>query len=333
MSELISIIVPVYNTAAYLERCVDSILKQTYTQLEIILVDDGSTDASAKMCDAYAEQDDRVKVIHKENGGLSSARNAGLREALGSYIGYVDSDDWIEPDMYKDLLGACLEHQADVAICKYASIYPECEDKVESDRVSVLTRETLLEKYIGDDKDYVIYNSVWSKLFKRELVEGMLFPEGHNSEDIMYTTRSFCRADKAVYIDRCFYNYVLSRADSIMNSNRGERMFRDEIPFWREHIECIRERVSDAMGDYAAFHFYRRLLSYYTELVRSEETTELADRLVKEIYKDKQLVRRVYKGTYISRADKMRMHMFLISPKVYCYYHKIYLVIAKRIKG
>ena len=120
--DLISVIVPVYNVEPFLDRCMQSILRQTYRNLEIILVDDGSTDASAQLCDDYARKDGRVKVLHKTNGGLSDARNAGLELASGAYIGYVDSDDWIEPDMYEQMHRACVENNARIAVCRYLSL-------------------------------------------------------------------------------------------------------------------------------------------------------------------------------------------------------------------
>ena len=113
----ISIIVAVYNIEKYLPKCLDSILAQTYQNLQIILVDDGSSDSSACICDEYAEKDHRIEVIHKKNGGLSDARNAGLECATGEYIGYVDGDDWIEPEMYATMIHTAKERQVDVVIC------------------------------------------------------------------------------------------------------------------------------------------------------------------------------------------------------------------------
>lgn len=263
--ELLSVIVPVYNVEQYLERCVDSILGQTYQNLEIILVDDGSSDASPRLCDAYAAKDGRIKVVHKHNGGLSDARNAGLAKATGKYIGYVDSDDWIEPTMYETMYQACKEQKAQVAICRYSQVYRDREVTGGSGEIIGFDREELLRIYIGGHDQYIIYNSVWSKLFSREVVEGALFPTGHNSEDIMYTTKAFCKAKRAVYLDTCLYHYVLDREGSIMNVQRGQRMFKDELPFWREHMEYIGKQVSEEMGMYAAYHFYRRLLFYYMD--------------------------------------------------------------------
>lgn len=332
--DLISIIVPVYNVEAYLDRCMESILKQTYERLEIILVDDGSTDSSGEKCDAYAKFDGRIKVIHKENGGLSDARNAGLKLATGAYIGYVDSDDWIEPDMYERLYDACVENEAELAVCRYFSEYQDRTEAGGTGRTVPLTREELLKIYISGHDEYVIYNSVWSKLFKRELVADMIFPKGRNSEDIMYTTRAFCRLEKAVYLDRCLYHYVLDREGSIMNVSRGERMFRDEIPFWREHIKCIRECVSPQMADLAAYYFQRRLLFYYID-ARNSDNKEVAKRLVAEIKKDKAETDRVYASGIVTKGDRMRRRLFLISPAAYAQVVRVYekLIIPLRQKG
>lgn len=314
--EKISVIVPVYNVEAYLDRCVYSILNQTYQNLEIILIDDGSTDASPAKCDAYAAKDGRIKVLHKPNGGLSDARNAGLALAEGTYIGYVDSDDWIEPDMYASLYRACVDNHAQLAVCRYFEEYKDRTKAGGNGTVVPLTREELLKIYISGHEEYVIYNSVWSKLFQRELIEGMQFPKGRNSEDIMYTTRAFCRLNRAVYLDRCLYHYVLDRDGSIMNASHAERMFGDELPFWREHIACIRKMVSPRMADLAAYAFERRLLFYYID-AQNSKNKETASRLVAEIRADREEMDRIYDSGMVSRGDRLRRKLFLFSPALY----------------
>ncbi|MCM1182527.1 MAG: glycosyltransferase [Roseburia sp.] len=314
---MISIIVPVYNMEDYLERCMDSVLSQTYVNLEIIVVDDGSTDRSPQLCDAYARRDGRVRVIHKPNGGLSDARNAGLEAATGLYIGYVDSDDWIEPDMYERMHRACVETGSQLAVCRYFSERAGLREDGGSGEVVPLSREELLRLYICGHDRYVIYNSVWSKLFHRDLVRGARFPKGRNSEDIMYTTRAFCRLSRAVYLDTSLYHYVLDREGSIMNRARGERMFRDEIPFWREHISHIRAEVSDEMGDLAAYRFWRRMLGYYLELSGRRETRADAKRLAEMLQTEAAGIRHVYAEACDSRGDAVRMKLFLCSPLLY----------------
>lgn len=314
--DLISIIVPVYNVELYLDRCMESILQQTYDRLEIILVDDGATDSLSAKCDAYARKDSRVKVIHKPNGGLSDARNAGLAIATGDFIGYVDSDDWIEPDMYDRMHQACVEHGAQLAICRYFCEYRDRTVAGGDGSVVPLSRDALLRIYLSGHEEYVIYNSVWSKLFHRELVDGVLFPKGRNSEDIMYTTRAFCKVEKAVYLDQCFYHYVIDREGSIMNAAQSDRMFKDEIPFWREHICCIRQMVSPQMADLAGYHFQRRLLFYYID-ARAAKNREAASRLVEEMKKDRTEMDRIYDSGIVSRGDRMRRKLFFLSPSAY----------------
>ena len=352
-NDLISVIVPVYNMEKYLERCVDSILCQTYKELEIILVDDGSTDASPGMCDEYAKKDARIKVVHKENGGLSDARNAGLGVAVGDYIGYVDSDDWIEDDMYERMYKACVENGAQLCACRYFCEFADRTLSGGSGRAIPLLREELLKIYIGGHDDYIIYNSVWSKLFKRELVDGVKFPKGRNSEDIMYTTRAFCTLKRAVYIDTCLYHYVIDREGSIMNVSRGERMFNDEIPFWREHIALIEEKVSREMADFAAYHFWRRLLFYYIDFKNAEKAGDInakayskasakayakasakayakasakayALKIVGEIKRDSDEIKRVYKACGASKGDRARMRLFMYNPSLYAAVARIY---------
>lgn len=328
-NELISVIVPVYNMEQYLERCVNSIRRQTYTNLEIILVDDGSTDHSPELCEQYAGQDERIKVIHKSNGGLSDARNAGLAVARGNYIGYVDSDDWIEPQMYQRMYEACTENEAQVAICRYAQAYRDRIVRGGTGKITAFDREDILKVYLSDSDEYIVYNSVWSKLFAREAVNGELFPVGKNSEDIMYTTKAFCKLRRAVYIDECLYNYVLDREGSIMNVNRTQRMFQDEIPFWREHIGYISQHVSAYLGDMAAYYFYRRMLSYYMELAAHLETKKASAQLASMMHQDKNEINRVYRNAFGGKGDVVRMKLYLFSPKLYRRVNRLYECMRK----
>lgn len=317
MSDLISIIVPLHNVEQYLERCINSILQQTYQNLEIILIDDGSTDGSSKICDEYALKDNRITVIHKENAGVSAARNAGLAIARGTYIGCVDSDDWIEPDMYETMYRAIQKHQVAIAFCRYASVYEDKTITGGTGKEFLFSRDELLRHYINGSEDYVITNSVWSKLFHKNLAQDILFAEGRESEDIMYTTRLLCKLEQGVYVDRCLYNYKQDRQGSIMNGKREERMFRDELPFWKEHIAYIREHVSEQMGDYAAYFYYRRLLQYYLDLSKNAETKAGSAKLAKIMLKEKKEIQEIYNGSSGSKGDLMRMKLFLISPSLY----------------
>ena len=288
--KLVSVIVAVYNIEEYLPRCIDSILAQTYRNLEIILVDDGSTDSSGGICDDYAQKDRRIKVIHKKNGGLSDARNAGLDKVSGDYIGFVDGDDWIDEDMYRAMYEACEKEKAQRAACRYKQITRSGIIDASAGNSVSLSKAEALEIYVCGDERYLIYNSVWSKLFAKELIFGMRFPVGKNSEDIMFTTKAFCKMERLAYLDKAYYNYVLDREGSIMNEKAGERRIKDEIPFWREQIAYIREAGMPALSDKAAYHFYRRMLFYYIDFMENRKTKEFAQEIIRQLRDRKSVV-------------------------------------------
>ena len=199
---MISIIVPVYNVELYIHQCIDSILNQTYKDIEVLLVDDGSPDRCGEICDQYASIDSRVRVFHTENRGLSSARNLGLREAKGDYIGFVDSDDWIEPDMYEVLL-VCLEGaNADVSTC---GLWHE-----KGEKVVVMQHESAIHEGVQSSIaliDEQINDAVWNKLYRRKLFQTISFPEESVFEDIIVTQQIMLQANKTINISDPKYHY------------------------------------------------------------------------------------------------------------------------------
>lgn len=333
--KLVSVIVAVYNIEEYLPRCVDSILAQTYKNLEVILVDDGSTDDSGSICDTYAQKDGRISVIHKKNGGLSDARNAGLDKASGEYIGFVDGDDWIDEDMYRAMYQACEKENAQVAACRYRQITKSGVIDGSGGNSVSLSRDEALEIYVCGNERYLIYNSVWSKLFAEKLIRGMRFPVGRNSEDIMFTTKAFCKMERLAYLDHAYYNYVLDREGSIMNEKAGERRLKDELPFWREQIAYIRGAGMPELSDKAAYHFYRRLLFYYIDFMENKQTRGFAGEIVRQLRDDRKIIRRIYKEDYVAIGDRVRMKLMLLAPGVYYLAVRIYdrYVIPLRSKG
>ncbi len=175
----ISVIVPVYKVEKYLRRCVDSILSQSFTDFELLLTDDGSPDNCPAICDNYAAKDSRVRVIHKENGGLSSARNAALNICEGKYICFVDSDDYISPDMFEKLLSAAKNNDCEVAICGQ---FTERDGQISIDepkveQLLIFDSDKAIEKLI---EDKIINNYVWDKIYKKYLFDGVRFPDGRN---------------------------------------------------------------------------------------------------------------------------------------------------------
>ena len=220
----ISVIVPVYNVAAYLERCVSSILKQTYDNLEIILVDDGSTDGSGKACDEYSSIDKRVHVIHQENRGLSEARNSGLKVATGKYIFFCDSDDYIESGCLEEMLKRLKREHADVVACGFDTVY----DETSSEKVFTIVMDSKPGRWSGRQSVIEMMRStnvcsvVWNKLYKKELFEGLSFPKGIQNEDEAITYKLLYRAGIVSYTPDTLYNYY-QRNNSIMHENLEER--------------------------------------------------------------------------------------------------------------
>lgn len=212
--DLISVIVPVYKVESFLDRCVKSIVGQSYEQLEIILVDDGSPDSCPAICDAWAEKDRRIKVIHKTNGGLSDARNAGMAVATGEFIGFIDSDDWIEPDFFEVLYRAILENGAEAAEC--ATTYVAEDGTVIRQRKAapqpVLDRTEALRRLVMEDG---VYQTVWNKLYRREILVGLLFEVGKYNEDEFWTYQVLDRIQKLAIVEKPLYQY-LQRGTSII---------------------------------------------------------------------------------------------------------------------
>lgn len=215
MDDMISVIVPVYKVEKYLDQCISSIVNQTFQNLEIILVDDGSPDRCPQMCDEWAKRDGRIRVIHKENGGLSDARNAGLRVAAGAFVAFVDSDDDVDLQYIEALYRALNDAQADIAECgvlltdEDGQVLRErsCEEEsVCLDRIEAL-RRLILEKGV--------YQTVWNKLYRRTVIEGIDFEVGKCHEDDFWTYQVLERVERMVVIKRTLYHY-LQRASGIM---------------------------------------------------------------------------------------------------------------------
>lgn len=330
---LVSVIITAYNVEKYIKQCIESLLAQTFSPIEFILVDDGSTDRTGEICDEYAQADSRIHVIHRANGGPSAARNAGLAIARGKYIGYVDGDDWIEPEMYRKMYDACEENRAQMAICSYRQYGEGAEESRPTGNVLVLSRMQAMELYIMGDKQYHIYNSVWSKLFLRSLIDDLRFQEGHKSEDIMYTTCTLGKVETCVFIDELLYNYRTDRVGSIMNSKLEERRFADEIPFIREQIAYLKGLGMVELSEKASYQFYRRLLYYYLDF-RKRKMNRAARRIIRFLREEKAKIAQVYKKEYVPAGDKVRMQIALHIPVLYyvlcCLYDKFIIPLKQK---
>ena len=255
MKPLISVIIPVYNVEKYIKRCLDSVINQTYENLEIILVDDGTPDNSGVICDEYAKKDERIKVIHKENGGLSSARNAGLDIAKGEYISFIDSDDYISDNFIERLYENLSENGAEIAQCGFKRTAKDSEEKDSvSESVKIYSGVEMLG-HIHDEKgaETVV---VWNKLYKAELFCDVRFPVGKIHEDEATTYKIFYKVKKVAMFDdkNYFYffneNSITNKAFSLKKLDYIDAL-EERMAFCKEHnlnclykkdaLSCVRE--------------------------------------------------------------------------------------------
>lgn len=254
---LISIIVPVYNVSKYLEKCIESLVNQTYKNLEIILVDDGSTDNSLAICHKYSGIDSRIKVLHKENGGLSSARNAALDILEGEYLMFVDSDDWIDVEMIHKLYSELKNRNADIAICNFERTSNENNkiDNRSNEAILEMTSIEALRNLYSDNIEVQMITS-WCKLYKSNLFKQIRFPEGKIHEDEFTTYRLYSKSEKIIYLDEKLYYYRITPG-SIMNSKFNLKRL--------DILEAFNERMHFA-NDLGDREFYLGTLKrYYLE--------------------------------------------------------------------
>lgn len=276
MKPLISIIVPVYKVENLLPKCIESILAQTYDNLEVILVDDGSPDLCGKICDEYAKRDNRIKVIHQENAGLAGARNAGLDIANGEYFGFVDSDDHISPDMYEILLNSIMREEADIAIC---GRYMELENgelipMFDYKEQKVFNNQEAVRRFLLSDGLDV---AAWDKLYKKELWGDMRYPLYYVSEDVPVTSRLLAKAKKIVHCGKPLY-YYLQRAGSLSHSVFNSKSW-GLYYFYKEVGLEMAERFPN-LKEEGYYYYYKALLVLLFRYAGSD----VKDQNVKEAY-------------------------------------------------
>lgn len=258
MSELISVIVPIYNVERYLEKCIDSILTQTWRELEIILCDDGSTDSCGAICDRYAVRDDRIRVIHKPNGGLSDARNAGIEAASGNWYVFIDSDDFITPDTIERMYHAALSTGSQIAVCNMVRIY---DDGGTEGFYNPVTEQTLLT---GQDRFETLKQpSACNKIFRADLFDGVRFPKGKFYEDTFVYHILAHRSKNIVLTGHDGYFY-LSRRESIL----GHPKYTDR---YFDFVEAVHTRVAYLLAHRVPHYGEEACLSLYAAVSNAEK--------------------------------------------------------------
>ena len=311
MEEKISVIVPVYNVEAYLERCVESILKQTYSNLEILLVNDGSTDKSGELCDQLALRDQRIRVIHKENGGLSDARNRGIDEASSDLIGFIDSDDYIDEDMYETLYRHLREANADLSMCGHYDVYHQIPEKQVSE---IKTWELSSEEAIKMVMEAKILSvTAVNKLYKKELFNHLKFEVGKIAEDAFIMIRLLDQCQKVVATNEKKYYYV-HRENSI-TTQKFSLKFLNVIEAYEQNANIIREHYP-AIADVATM---RLNWAYFYVLDRLLIDSDFKDKLLEDklIHYLKQNRLNILRDARFTNARKISFLALLFSRKLY----------------
>lgn len=279
---LISVIIPVYNVEKYIDKCVESVVRQTYKNLEIWLVDDGSTDSSGVYCQKWVEKDERINVIHQKNRGLSAARNIAIDKCSGEWLAFVDSDDWLDNNFFMELMEACQKYQADISMCGYYEVYEkeggyELKEEDTSLRPGNIAKNEAVEKIIYDKE---IHSYAWNKLYKKELFDGLMFPEGRGYEDVAILYKLFLKADNIAIVDKPLYYYYM-REGSILHS-RDISLSMDQYHIYKEQLEVLKNSSPELYRfmvkrnrDFAVSTFCYYLKSYRNKIDFSEEIKEL----------------------------------------------------------
>lgn len=245
-SHLISIIVPIYNVERYLPQCIDSLIGQTYPCIEILLIDDGSTDDSGVIADSYAQRDERIVVIHQDNAGISAARNAGLEAMHGDFLMFVDGDDYVEVDFCKVALDLALTHQVDIVSFGYNAFWELSRNAVRKATRSprLLEKQEAIQELIT--RRDVLYNFAWNKIYRVQQFADMRFPMGRSFEDVAVMHHIVERSSTGVYIsDRVLYNYRRERHGSVVSSIRSEKVIHDRLLDEFERLEYVKKHYPE----------------------------------------------------------------------------------------
>ena len=319
--ELISVIVPVYNVAPYLDRCVRSIVDQTYKNLEIILVDDGSTDGSGTMCDDWAKKDSRIKVIHKPNGGPSEARNAGIDLSTGDYLGFADSDDWLDTAMLEVLYTAIRNNQGvNMAVCGLTIVFGEKIREMQcSGRIYTLTRDEAIDDLLHKRLP-VSSASSCNKLYARYLWDAMRFPVGTYYEDAYLRSRMYVQCERIAVVDQNLYFYY-QREDSTMHLLKlstlmdGVNIHRDECEFL-----CVQYPHLRPVANIKVLKAVKNV--YEQEWKKKELIPPETDRYLRTLFKQYK------KGTwkYLHSEQRLIYALFSISPSFMCVILRIWSI-------
>ena len=317
----ISIIIPAYNVEKYISRCIDSVLKQTYSNLEIILVDDGSKDKSGHICDIYKEKDSRIKVIHKENGGLSDARNYGIREAQGEYIVFIDSDDYVDSNYIEELYNLVIKDNVDMAITSHKIIGKKVKFKYEKSKFKEL-KEKILDRMLYDEDIDV---SAWGKIYNKKLFKNVEFPKGRLYEDAATFYKLVDQCDYISVNNIPTYNYVIRSNSISQNSFSIKKM--DLIKSTEEMTEFIKNKYPNLINGCK-----RRLMFSYlstlTQLTKSRKRNKAIEQQLFKYIKENR--KEVLQDKRIPKRDRFALIISIFGFNTFKFFWKTYEKIIRK---
>lgn len=303
MEKLVSIIIPIYKVEKYLERCLISILNQSYKNLDVILVDDGSPDNCGVICDEYAKQDNRITVIHKKNGGVSDARNKGIDIAKGQYITFVDPDDFIHYKYVKTMVDAAEKFGCEVVQCEF--------EKGESDKFSILDEQSRFEIF---DNVNIFYGrklkiTPWAKLYIRSIFSSLRFPSGKINEDEFVTYKAIYGASRIVLINTPLYYYYQSPVSIMRGKNKEIKL--DFIPAFEERIDYFQDKNECELAALSKKEFAIRAMLYY---MKYHPTSVDIEKQLIVIFKDN--IKGILRSRRVSLYEKLVLTIFNMSPNI-----------------
>lgn len=324
MEELISVIIPVYKVEKYIKKCVDSIINQTYKNLEIILIDDGSPDNCGKICDEYAKLDERIKVVHKKNGGQAEARNIGLDIANGKYIGFVDSDDYIENNMFEILYRNLIEYDADISITNTIEI-KKIQVAIEKyNDIEIYDKTNIMRMLLNNH----ITNYLYNKLYKKELWKDIRMPTGRILEDMDVMYRILECANKVVCTNRSAYYYLIRDDSSISKINI--KVTNDLKEAVNKRYKYLKEKMPELLDILIPLRLYN-IMQYHDNLAVCKEYDIYNSEEYDEEYSFyKEYFKRYKKEIYKGKIIRKKLEMYLLYRNKTIFYY--YCIIKNKIK-
>lgn len=311
---LISVIIPVFNTGGYLTNCLDSVLNQTYSNLQVIIVDDGSTDGSSNVCDEYAQKDKRVVVIHKKNEGVSIARNTGIAIATGDYFHFPDSDDYIEMDTYEYLLSLIEKHKCDMINYEYYITYSNSEIEHKSG-------ESFYGLFDKENSHLGVMSGepfAWNKFFTKKAVEGVTFRESIlRGEDSLYVHECIEQIDSMWFDNRPLYHYVQSEDSACRGNFRVSQLSFMKLYDEYKNLYCEYPKL---WKRFQSRFFHTPIMIYYDMYVDNNDFSKEMGQLHKEC---KERYKEIKQNVSFSKKEKIKFGLFIHSPNLFCKIHKL----------